>query len=73
MGIEELRYVLNEMEKLVEEHPKARVIYNYEQKAIQILYPLPVEIIGKSCLESKRGVKNKIKIWNANIFGCQHK
>lgn len=54
-----LETILGEVKRLEKEHPKAKVVYNCEQQSIQILYPIPTNMInpltpyGKTMLENK--------------------
>lgn len=39
--IEQMEYCIGEMKKVQNEHPKAKIYYDWENSEIRITYPLP--------------------------------
>lgn len=39
--VEQIEYLINEMRKAENEHPKAKVYFDWEDNEIRITYPLP--------------------------------
>ena len=44
LTINDLKFILVEMEGLQEEHPKAKVIYDIERMRMYVTYPLPNDL-----------------------------
>lgn len=40
-SIEQVEFLLREMQRAAHEHPKAKVYYDWEDSEIRITYPLP--------------------------------
>jgi hypothetical protein len=44
----DLEFILGQIKTLKKEHPKAEVVYNVDEKCVQILYPLPKDYLKLS-------------------------
>lgn len=50
--IYQLKYLIEEMEKAQNEHPKATIYYDWENNETRITYPLPRDLVPNKPLDA---------------------
>jgi hypothetical protein len=44
-NLEQLEYIIGQMRSLQEQYPKAKVVYDFEERRVLITFPLPEDFV----------------------------